>query len=88
MISVQFRNLLSAAEAHETLKACHEKRQGLVIMVDETSERIRTKRRQLEEIREELRELGGWSGWVWPTTLAAAASGVSRFRRDCVSFRV
>ena len=45
------------------LQACGDKKRGLTIMVEETSDRIRTKRRQLEDIREELRELGGALSW-------------------------
>ncbi|KAL5474941.1 hypothetical protein EMCRGX_G026974 [Ephydatia muelleri] len=44
-------------EAHRLIKSCSEQKEGLVTSIDETSERIKKKRKQLEDLREELKVL-------------------------------
>ena len=44
-------------EAHKLIKSCSEQKEGLVTCIDETSERIKKKRKQLEDLREELKVL-------------------------------
>ncbi len=51
-------NFLFYSGAYSILKECHEKKAELSGKIEETSGRIKLKRKHLEELREELRVLG------------------------------